>query len=552
MKSPLNGESRKYILYARKSTECEERQQLSIPAQIDELRSFAQKENLTLVDVLTESKTAKETGRPVFNEMISRIVKGEANGILSWNPDRLARNAVDAGQIIHLLDTGKLLDLKFPTVLFQNNPQGLFMLSIAFGQSKYYVDSLSENTKRGLRQKVRKGECPGQAPLGYLNDRLNKKIVIDPQTSKIVQNMFFLYSTGKYTLEQMSNFLAKNKIFTKNGRNITKDRVKVLLTNPFYYGYFRFNGEIYQGIHKPLITKKLFDRIQEVIKDRGHLQPVHYNFPFAGFITCGECGMTITGEHHIKHYKTLNRSQTFIYYRCTKKNKAMTCSQLYLREEQLLPQINSIIQKVSLSTADYEWFIKRMNKDQKKQKSAVMAIVQGLKQDVKDISLKLNKLLDSYLDNVIERSDYLQKKEELMSKKKTLEEKISSLEQSPNKWLEPMKKWLDTALQANKIASDNTNLFEKRQFLIKTRSNLILKDKKAHCSWQKPWSALCADPTSRKRVGGRGLEPPSLTAQSPQDCVSTSFTTRPHLSSATIILANKSQMGKKSATIWMF
>ena len=136
MKSPS------YILYARKSTESEERQQLSIPAQIDELRSYAQKENLSLIDVLTESKTAKEIGRPIFNEMISRIVNGEANGILSWNPDRLARNAVDAGQIIHLLDTGKLLDLKFPTVLFQNNPQGLFMLSIAFGQSKYYVDSL--------------------------------------------------------------------------------------------------------------------------------------------------------------------------------------------------------------------------------------------------------------------------------------------------------------------------------------------------------------------------------------------------------------------------
>ena len=200
MKSPS------YILYARKSTESEERQQLSIPAQIDELRTFAQKENLTLVDVLTESKTAKQTGRIVFNEMLKRIEAGEAEGILSWNPDRLARNAVDAGQIIHLLDTGKLLDLKFPTVLFQNNPQGLFMLSIAFGQSKYYVDSLSENTKRGLRQKVRKGECPGQAPLGYLNDRLNKKIIIDPYSSKIVQEVFDLYSTGKYTLDSLSNF----------------------------------------------------------------------------------------------------------------------------------------------------------------------------------------------------------------------------------------------------------------------------------------------------------------------------------------------------------
>ncbi|MBI2641928.1 recombinase family protein, partial [Candidatus Roizmanbacteria bacterium] len=495
MKSPLNGESTKYFLYARKSTEDEERQQLSIPAQIDELRSFAQKENLTLIDVLTESKTAKKPGRIVFNEMLSRIVKGEASGILSWNPDRLTRNAVDAGQIIHLLDTGKLLDLKFPTVLFQNNPQGLFMLSIAFGQSKYYVDSLSENTKRGLRQKVRKGEFPGIASVGYLNDRINKKIVIDKQTSFIVQEMFSLYAKGGHRLQDMSDFLAKRGILTSGGKHISKDRVKFLLTNPLYFGYFRYNGEIHQGIHEPLITKKLFDRVQEVIKERGFKRPKEpYNYPFAGFIRCGECGMIITAEKHIKRYKTINRIQIFNYYRCSKKNKTVKCKQPYIPQSKLLPQLNSIIQKVSLSTADYNWFIKHMNEDQKKEQSAVMAIVQGLKSDVRDLTLKLNKLLDSYLDNVIERSDYLQKKEELMSERKTLEEKISSLEQSPNKWLEPMRKFFDSALQADKIASDNTNLFEKRNFLIESGSNLILKDKKAHCSWTNQWAALCAAP----------------------------------------------------------
>ena len=143
----------KYFIYARKSTDDEERQLLSIPAQIDELRTYAKKENLEVIDTLIESKTAKKPGRKIFNELLSRIEAGEADGIISWHPDRLARNAVDAGRIIYLLDTKKLIDLKFPTVYFQNNPNGLFMLSIAFGQSKYYVDSLSENTKRGLRQK---------------------------------------------------------------------------------------------------------------------------------------------------------------------------------------------------------------------------------------------------------------------------------------------------------------------------------------------------------------------------------------------------------------
>jgi len=181
MKSPS------YFIYARKSTDDEERQQLSIPAQIDELKSFAQKEGLTVIDTIIESKTAKAPGRELFNLMIERINKGESQGILAWHPDRLARNAVDAGRIVYLLDRNILVDLKFPTFWFQNTSQGLFMLSIAFGQSKYYVDSLSENTKRGLRQKVRLGWMPAVAPRGYKNDQLTKTIIKDPKEWKAIK-----------------------------------------------------------------------------------------------------------------------------------------------------------------------------------------------------------------------------------------------------------------------------------------------------------------------------------------------------------------------------
>ncbi|MCD6402505.1 recombinase family protein, partial [bacterium] len=141
----------KFFLYARKSTNEPDRQVLSIEAQITELKEFAKKENLEIVDIFIESQTAKEPGRSIFNETLSRIEKGEANGILAWHPDRLARNSVDGGRIIYLLDIGKIKELKFPTFWFEPTPQGKFMLNIAFGQSKYYLDNLSENTKRGLR-----------------------------------------------------------------------------------------------------------------------------------------------------------------------------------------------------------------------------------------------------------------------------------------------------------------------------------------------------------------------------------------------------------------
>ena len=150
----------KFFLYARKSTDEPDRQILSIEAQIAELREFAAKEQLNIVQTFIESQTAKEPGRPIFNDMLSQIEKGKSEGILAWHPDRLARNSIDGGQIIYLIDTGKITSLKFPTFWFEPTPQGKFMLNIAFGQSKYYVDNLSENVKRGLRQKSGEANIP--------------------------------------------------------------------------------------------------------------------------------------------------------------------------------------------------------------------------------------------------------------------------------------------------------------------------------------------------------------------------------------------------------
>jgi len=133
----MNMEQHKFFLYARKSTDVEDKQVRSIEDQIAELRVFAKQENLNIVDVLIEKQSAKIPGRPIFGEMLKRVEQGEANGILAWHADRLARNSVDGGRIIYLLDIGKLASLKFPTLWFESTPQGKFMLNIVFGQSKY-------------------------------------------------------------------------------------------------------------------------------------------------------------------------------------------------------------------------------------------------------------------------------------------------------------------------------------------------------------------------------------------------------------------------------
>ncbi len=234
----------KYFIYTRKSTESEDRQVMSIESQLAELKEFAAKEKLEIVASYSEAQTAKEPGRKVFGEMLERICAGEASGILAWHPDRLARNSIDGGKIIYLLDTGRLADLKFPTFWFDSTPQGKFMLNIAFGQSKYYVDNLSENIRRGIRQKLRKGIWPAFAPLGYLNDPKTKMLVIDSMRAPLIRKMFELYANGEYTLLALTNYLAKAGLRSYRGNVLSVSCVQRLLQHIFHLFYQHFFAQI--------------------------------------------------------------------------------------------------------------------------------------------------------------------------------------------------------------------------------------------------------------------------------------------------------------------
>ena len=448
----MNNEQHKFFLYARKSTDVEDKQVLSIEAQIAELRTFARQNDLAIVEELTEKQSAKIPGRPVFGEMIKRLENGEADGILAWHPDRLARNSVDGGRIIYLIDCGRIAALKFPQFWFEPTLQGKFMLNIAFGQSKYYVDSLSENTKRGLRQKVRRGEYPSVAPIGYINDMRTKSIVVDRKKAKVIREAFEFYATGNARLEDVSNFLAQRGILSRGGKRIHKTRATFILSNPFYTGLFRYAGELHEGKHEPIITKKLFDTAQEVLKQRGKPQRKSKNEPqaFCGLISCAECGMMITAEKQKGH----------IYYRCTKKGKTK-CHQPYTREEELDRQLSLLIQKVSLPADWAEKLLAMAETDKEKSSQSASAFVQEAQDKIRAINIKLQRLLDGYLEQDIEREVYREQKAVLLSEKKTLEEKMARIEQKQNDWLEPFRNWIKVASNLVKIARDS-NLLEKK------------------------------------------------------------------------------------------
>ena len=480
----------KYIAYCRKSTDEKDKQVLSIEAQIAELKEFAKREKLTVTEFITEAKTAKAPGREQFAEVLKKIEKGMANAILSWHPDRLARNSIDGGKIIYLLDTGKLLDLKFPSFWFESTPQGKFMLSIAFGQSKYYVDNLSENVKRGNRQKLRNGVWPSKAPYGYINNPKTRGIDIDEEKSKVVKQSFQLFADGNVSFTGISQFMFKFGIKREGEKPVKVGQVKNMLSNRFYLGILKYAGEYYQGSHKTFISKKLFDEVQKQVEKIERPRQKGHNFAFAGLATCGECGAAITAEQHIKKYKN-GTDQTFIYYRCTKKLRP--CTQKYVSEIELEPQIRKIVSDCGLHEDWEPYFEKWITQAEEKDK--LVAGVEEIQLDgqIQESEVKLNRLLNGYLDQVIEPEIYKQKKNELFEEKLKLDEKKSQISKSGTVWLEPMREFVNCALQAQKVARAENNSHDLSIMGKKVGSNFFLNDRRLSATLDFPFAALSAE-----------------------------------------------------------
>ena len=498
----------RYFIYCRKSTEDEEKQQLSIPAQITELKQFAGENNYQVVDILTETKTAKLPGRKIFNQMLKQIESGEAQGIIAWHPDRLARNAVDAGQIGQLLNTGKLADLKFPSFWFEKTPQGIFMLNMAFSQSQYFSDALSVNTARGLRQKCRTGWFPGVAPHGYLNDRLHKTIKINPRIAPLIIKLFKLYSQGNLTFGSAAAKMFVQGLKSSTEKQLRSDEAKKILTNPFYYGRFYYAGELYEAKHQPLVSKNLFDQVQAIIVGRS--RPRHSKrrnqFPFTGLMKCGHCGMSITAELKTKHYKHGGK-QKFIYYHCTRKSKTIPCRQPFTRQPEIDWQLTNLIKSVELPQSQADWMLNKISQERCQKQESMATLIADLTVQADNFKLQLERLTDLYLTGELERSGYLKKKHALVFQKRDCEDKVLQLQRSPSAWLGPMENWVKLALQASETVEATDHLSKKRDFLLQTGSDLTLKDKKVEINWPIPWAALGAAAPIRNWEPKAGIGP---------------------------------------------
>jgi site-specific DNA recombinase len=379
-----------YCIYARKSTESEEQQVLSIDSQIKEMIQIAERENLYIAEIRKESHSAKAVGqRPVFNELVNDIRSGKFTGILTWAPDRLSRNAGDLGALVDLMDQKLLVEIRTYSQKFTNSPSEKFMLMILCSQAKLENDNKSENVKRGLRTRVEQGLWPSIAPTGYLNEKRTDKpcsVILDPDRASMIKTMFEKVGNDGWSGRKLYNWLKFDANFTtRTGKHLSLSNLYIILQSTFYYGIFEYpknGGKWYTGKHASIVTKDLYEKVQQQLT-RSAIRITNKEFAFTKLMTCGLCGSSITADEKFKKQKNGNIHR-YVYYGCCR-SRDRSCKSGYMREENIIAQLANLIDEMDLNElgvqvkfedelARYNKFRKMLGADKKEKAEAEIDI----------------------------------------------------------------------------------------------------------------------------------------------------------------------------------
>jgi len=521
-----------YLIYCRKSSEAEDRQVLSIESQTRELEQLASRLNLPVSEVLCESKSAKEPGRPVFNGMMQRVYRGEAAGIICWKLDRLARNAIDGGSIIWAI---KQHDIRVvtPTQNYASADDNIILIYIEFGMAQKYVDDLSKNVKRGLATKIQNGWFPGVAPVGYLNytDKQTGQntLIKDPERFELIRRMWNLMLTGLYTPSRIRRLANSEWAFrtrptrVMGGRPLCHSAIYQIFTKPFYCGRFEYpkgSGNWYQGKHEPMVTESEYDRVQVLLGRRGMPRPQkNFQFAYTGFIRCGACGSGVTAEE--KHQvicsncrlKFAYRSRRncprcgigiekmadpvfrhYTYYHCAR-SRNPSCAQKSVSAEFLEGQIDAYLARIQISNRFRDWAIKYLRIWHEHESQHRNEVVNAQQSSYSACLVKIDNLVKLKTSpgnsdgSLLSDGEYAARRADLIREKGELEELLKDTGLRVEQSLNLSEKLFEFACSArHRFAKGDT--VTKRAILHAVGSNLALIDKKLKIEAKKPFYLL--------------------------------------------------------------
>lgn len=475
----------KYFLYARKSSESEDRQVQSIEDQIDRLKALAVQMKLEIIGVYEEARSAKQpNNRPLFIEMLERIEHGEAQGILCWQINRLSRNPVDSGTLQWMLQKDVIQSIQ--TIDREYRPSdNAVVLSVESGVANQFIIDLRKNTMRGMQSRVDKGWMPNMAPLGYLNskDDGGRGIIIpDPERFHVIRKMWDSMLTGTHSPRKIVD-TANNewgfrtrKMKRVGGNPLSMSGIYRILNNQFYTGLIPHRKEWHKGSHQAMVTLDEFDHVQKLLGQRGRPRPKAWEFSFTGFIRCGECGCLYTAETKTKHIKSTGKLKSYTYYHCTRRRRDISCSQrTCMTEEALSTQIERELANLTIMPEFRAWALESLGKDHEKEVAKRSSIYKAQQEALTDTQAQTDNLTRMRVRDLINDEEYTRERDRLRAETARLKAEVEKTESRAERWLELTEQVFDFATYAHS-AFLKGSLQIKRDIMMALGSNPTILD----------------------------------------------------------------------------
>lgn len=471
---------KKYFSYVRVSTQRQGQTGTSLTEQLSAIENYARRYNLRITKQYEERETAAKTGRPVFLEMLKALKQNKAHGIIIHKIDRSARNLKDWAELGTLIDLG--IEVLFANEsLDLNSRGGRLSADIQAVVASDYIRNLREETKKGIYGRLKQGLYPFPARVGYLDAGKGKPKEIDRIQAPLVKNAFELYSRGNIGLNALVEKMYESGLRNKNNKKISRNGLVCILKNPFYTGLIRIDvtGELFVGRHLPIVSKKLFDKVQDVFTGKSVKKQIKHFFVFRKHIFCKECRNVLIPE----------KQKGYVYYRCQSKH----CPQKTIREELIETKLLETYKKLAFNQTETELMQQEIEDYKKSEPNKVEAMKHQLLMNLEQTNTRLNKLADAYVDEVFDKETYLQKKNQIILEQQQIRQQLQRITTNSDDIINQVEEFLELLNKA--YLSYKLGESEEKQQLVKiTTSNFEVRQKSVSIKLKKPFEIIAERP----------------------------------------------------------